>query len=131
MMKIVKIVLISVFIANIVAEIYMLFIKELSVSYSLHILLMLIIIFLLLYKNKLTWAILFIICIYGVFDFFNSTHKNVPTFMDFTAMLNFYFFNESSGMLFHRICKVYPLIFYLGTSIAMMISYFKRYNVKS
>ncbi|PTS99129.1 hypothetical protein DBR11_13165 [Pedobacter sp. HMWF019] len=130
MMKIVKIVSISVFIAIIMAETYMLFIKELSDSYS-HILLMLIIIFLLLYRSKLTWAILFVICTYGVFDFFNSTHKNVPTFMDFTAMLNFYFFNESSGMLFHRICKVYPLIFYLGTSIAVMISYFKRYNVKS
>ncbi len=129
-MKIVKIVSISVFIAIIVAETYMLFIKELSVGYS-HILLMLIIIFLLLYRSKLTWAILFIICIYGVFDFFNSTHKNVPTFMDFTAMLNLYFFNESSGMLFHRICKVYPLIFYLGTSIAVMISHFKRYNIKS
>lgn len=130
MIKIVKIILISVFIVIIVAEIYVLFIKELSVGYS-HILLMLIIIFLLLYKNKLTWAILFIICIYGVFDFFNSTHKNVPTFMDFTAMLNLYFFNENSGMLFHRIFKVYPLIFYLGTSIAVMINYFKRYNIKS
>lgn len=128
-MKIGKILLIGFFMLIIVMEIFMLSNSELNFRYS-HILLILVIVFLLLYRNKLTMIILLIICLYGVFDFFNSTHKNESTFMDFTAALNTYFFNDDSDAGFRRILTVYPLCFYLGTSIVIIVNYFKNLNIK-
>jgi hypothetical protein len=130
MIKIIKNLLIVIFITIIVAEAYMVFINYLNFGHS-HMLLILIMIFLLLFRSNLTWGILFVICIYGVFDFFDSTHKSVPTFMDFTAALNWCFFNGGTGVIFHRILKTYPLFFYLGTSIILTINYFKEYNIKA
>lgn len=128
-MKVGKILLICVFIIIIFIEIFMLFANELSFKYS-HVLLMLLMIFLLLHRNKLTGIMLLIICLYGVFDFFNSTHKNDSTFMAFTSALNTYFFNDGSDAGSRRILVVYPLCFYLGTSIALIANYFKMLKVK-
>lgn len=131
MIKVVKVLFTSVLIAIIVTEAYMIFLSELNFGNS-HILLILIMIFLLLYRSKLTWGILFVICIYGVFDFFDATHKSAPTFMDFTATLSWYFFyGGSSNMIFRRILIICPLFFYLRTSITIIANYFKGYDIKS
>lgn len=72
---------------------------------------------------------LLIICLYGVFDFFNSTHKNDSTFMAFTSALNIYFFSDGSDAGLRRMLTVYPLCFYLGTSIALIANYVKMLKV--
>jgi len=127
MIKLLKIVLIFVFTVIVFSEVNMVYFNQLNFSRS-HILLIFIIVLLLMFKNKITWTILFAIGIYGTFDFFYTTHDDAPSFMDFTSNLHFLY--GELGAVLGRIMKIYPLLFYLGTSIVLLIDCIKKYNLK-
>jgi len=118
----VKLLAIGVFVILQLVEIEMLSNRQLSYRES-HILLMPLIVFLILYRSKLTDLILFLVCVYGIYDFFDSVNKSYVTSMDITGNLRSLSFYESLGRISRRILHIYPLLFYLGTLIALITTY--------
>lgn len=122
LIKLVKLLLIGVFLILEFIEIEMLSNDRLSYRES-HILLMPLIVFLILYRSKLTDLLLFLICVYGIYVFFDSTDKSYVTSMDITGNLQLHSFYGSLGGISRRIIIIYPLFFYLGTLIALSTAY--------
>ena len=123
----VKLLAISIFVTLQLVEIEMLSNSVLSYRES-HILLMPLIVFLILYRSKLTDLILLLVCVYGIYDFFDSVNKSYVTSMDITGNLRGLPFYESLGRISRRILRIYPLLFYLGTLIALIIFSIKTRN---
>jgi hypothetical protein len=124
LVKLIKLFVIGVFFILQLVEIEMLSNRELSYRES-HILLMPLIVFLILYRSKLTDLILFLVCVYGIYDFFDSASKSYVTSMDITGNLGGLPFYESLGGISRRILKIYPFFFYLGTLIALITVYYR------
>ncbi|NQX38627.1 hypothetical protein SAMN05421820_101658 [Pedobacter steynii] len=120
----VKLLAIGIFVTLQLVEIEMLSNSVLSYRES-HILLMPLIVFLILYRSKLTDLILLLVCVYGIYDFFDSVNKSYVTSMDITGNLRGLPFYESLGRISRRILKIYPLLFYLGTLIALITASYR------
>lgn len=119
------------FLLIVLCEVRSLLNKELKIADS-HILLIVIIITLIFYRSKMSLFSLFAICLYGILDFFISTHKNDPSIMDFTSAVYWLIPSQESFSVIRRITLVYPLFFYLGMSIILIFVFIKKYyNVKS
>lgn len=124
LVKLIKLLVIGVFVILQIVEVEMLSNRALSYRES-HILLMPFIVFLILYRSKLTDLILLLVCVYGIYDFFDSVNKSYVTSMDITGNLRGHPVYESLGEISRRILNIYPLLFYLGTLISLITAYYR------
>lgn len=122
--SLIKLLVIGIFVMLQLLEIEMLSNGKLSYRES-HILLISFIVFLILHCSKLSSPILLLVCIYGIYDFIDSTDKSYVTSMDITGNLRWQPFYESLGGISRRLLSIYPLFFYLGTTISLITTCYR------
>lgn len=120
-------ILLGVLIMFLCFELYVIVYEQVYLKYS-HILPLILLVFLLAYRNKITLLIMLVVCIYGVFDIIKyGNTTSFSTSMDFTSSLNYFIFSGKNGSFVKRILGLVPLFVYLTTFFIFLTNPLKVY----
>jgi hypothetical protein len=130
-MKIVKGILIALFIFLILFNIFLTIFLDAS-SHKMSIAVLLTLILVLIYKKKVAWITGVCLFTYGVYYFlFISVHKSEPGALEFTATLNTFLFGGYTGNPLRHIIHLLPFVFYTVSLIVFLTkSVRKDYNMQ-
>jgi len=119
-MKIVKGILIALFISLILFNICLtIFLDATLHKMSIAVLLTLILVF--IYKKRISWIIAVSLFTYGIYHFlFISAHKSEPGALAFTSTLNTFIFGGYTGNPLRHIIHLFPFAFYAISLIAFL-----------
>jgi hypothetical protein len=129
-MKLVKGILIALFIFLILFNIALTIIAGATLhKMSIVVLLTLIMIF--IFKKRISWMIAVCLFTYGIFYFlFISIYKSAPGVLEFTSTLNTFLFGGYTGNPLRHILHLFPFLFYTVSLIVFLTKPVrKHYNI--
>jgi hypothetical protein len=126
-MKIVKGILIALFISLILFNI-LLTIFAGATLHKMNIAVLLILILIFIYRKKATWIAGVCLFTSGVLYFiFISAYKSEPGALEFTSTLNTFLFGGYTGNPIRYLIYLFPFVFYLTSLIAFLTNPVRKY----